>query len=426
MADSASGSPFYQKLSAYPLMSAERRQELLEKFYDAQLALIDELVAYLVPLYRYFAAELERRNVEQEAAEEPEPGNHLRVGRLRTVQLRQVARILMELKEAHTHGRTEGVLSGRAQLKEFLKGLDYTLLATLASAAYSRPVQAFILTPEEAAPHLERITELLKIADEDREALFNGNWRLVMEIARRFQSFGCRMDLDELIQEGNTGLLAAIDKFNPRLKYQLSTMAGSWIQAKIRRSLDNFSETIRTPVYKRQRRKLVQRAETELLTQASSSAKAAHIPEGLMTRTEQLFGRTVDDKIIAVRTGLTLDEVRELRRLYPETVSINAAVDGSDDGEARAREEVIPDKSSEDDTSDRADRIRFFATLSELVSGMSLLYQVVLSALHGLPLRKKAYHSLVEERCAGLERESRNLLRGMEKPLPRAEIRIFH
>lgn len=424
MADTRSG--FYQKLSAYPLMTAERRQELLGRFYATQLAIVEKLVAYLVPLYRYFAEELERRNTDLEIPEEVEIGLGTRVGRLKGAQLKQVAKMLMQLKDAQEQKQSTEVDLIRSQLREFLLGVDYSLLSLMSSASYTEPAQEFVVSLSEAQTIAKELHDLILSADEDRDALFKGNWRLVMEIARRFEAFGSKLDLDELVQEGNTGLLAAIDKFNPTLNFQLSTMAASWIQAKIRRGLDNLSETIRTPVYKRQHRKLVQRAEMDLLTKsAPDQAGRTHAPMELMTGAEKLFGRTIEDTAIAEKTGLTLDEVQELRRLYPETVSINATVDGSDDSDSRERQDMIADKANEEAPRDKGDRNLFFAMLTRLVDDLPLGHQVVLSALNGLPIRKQSYKKLVLERYDIMRRKGENLLRGMPVGAPKATIQVF-
>lgn len=406
-------------------MDAQRRQELLEQFFNTQIELIDALVAYLVPLYRYFAQELERRNAQFSEIENTEGDANARVSRLKASQLKQIARLLMELKDAQEQGQSATVDTLRVQLRELLVGFDYSLLSTIASSEYTRPVQAFVETKEQSEKTAKKIDELVAHADEDREALFNGNWRLVMEIARRFEAFGSKLELDELVQEGNTGLLAAIDKFNPRLNFQLSTVAANWIQAKIRRAMDNQSETIRTPVYKRQRKKLVQKAESELLAGQAAQASEKGTALELMTNAEKLFGRVVEDEAIAQKTGLTLEEVKELRRLYPETVSLNAAVDGSEDSDSRERQDIIADKAQEETSYDKSDRALFLKMLTKMVDDLPLGHQVVLSALNGLPVRKEVYRRLVLARLQVLKHKGQQLLRGVPLAGARPVIEVF-
>jgi RNA polymerase sigma factor (sigma-70 family) len=427
VAEERTGSSFYQKLAAYPLMSPERRQQLLSDFYDTQLKIIDLLSGYMVPLYRYFAQELEQRNTEMEADDSSEGAGDTRLSRLRGGQLKLIAKLLMELREAKEKEDAASIALCCQQFKELMLGFDYALLSTIASSRFLLPAQEFILTAPQAEDSIRQLKGLLTQADADRDELFTGNWRLVMEIARRFQAFGSKLDLDELIQEGNTGLLAAIDKFNPRLNNQLSTLAANWIQAKIRRALDNKSETIRTPVYKRQRKKIVQRAEMELLIEARQAQQQGKStgPSTLQTGTERLFGRSIEDKAIAERTGLPVEEVQELRRLYPETVSIHATVDGSDDSDAQERGDLIADKAHEEaSVHDQADKQLFFKVIGELVADLSLEHQIVLSGLHGLPMRKVLLKRLVEERLDILVRRGRALEGGNIPCIP-AQIQIF-
>lgn len=414
MPESSSSGSFYQKLSAVPLMSAERRQELLERFYALQLEMIDILVALMVPLYRYFARELETRNTELDTEEGAESSANARTSRLKAGQLKQIAKMLMELRQAHEQGDRATVELLQSQFRELMLGFDYALISTLTSSAFLQPTQPFLLDAPASEAAAQKLKDLTLEADELRDQLFKGNWRLVMEIARRFLAFGSKLDLDELIQEGNTGLLAAIDKFNPRLNLQLSTIAANWIQAKIRRALDNLSETIRTPVYKRQRKKLVQKAEMELLLEAQKKDDPATPQAQLTTGAEKLFGRSVDDKAIAERTGLEIEEVQELRRLYPETVSINAPVDGGSDGDEQERGELLSDSArDEEDEQDRADKKVFFELITQLVADLPLMHQVVLSGLNGLPIRKEVLKKLVHERADMLQRRGKALSRGV-------------
>jgi len=79
------------------------------------------------------------------------------------------------------------------------------------------------------------------------DELARANLRLVMSIARRFAGRG--VELSDLIQEGNLGLLRAIERFDPERGTKFSTYAVFWIAQGLRRALDNLGRTIRVPVY---------------------------------------------------------------------------------------------------------------------------------------------------------------------------------
>ena len=95
----------------------------------------------------------------------------------------------------------------------------------------------------------ELIPKIMNDDDEDgyaRNRLIEGNLRLVIKIARHYENYG--MDLDDLINEGNIGLMVAIDKYDPTKGTKFSTYASFWIKQKVIRALANRSRTIRLPV----------------------------------------------------------------------------------------------------------------------------------------------------------------------------------
>jgi len=76
------------------------------------------------------------------------------------------------------------------------------------------------------------------------------NLRLVIKIARSYERLG--MDLEDLVSEGNLGLIQAVDRFNPQKGAKFSTYAGFWIRQKIMRALSNHGSMIRMPCYLKQ------------------------------------------------------------------------------------------------------------------------------------------------------------------------------
>src|SRR5579862_1311811 len=80
-----------------------------------------------------------------------------------------------------------------------------------------------------------------------REQMIKANLRLVVKISHDYANFG--MPLLDLINEGNIGLMKAVERFNPRKGAKLSTYAALWIRQSIRRALSNQSKTIRLPVH---------------------------------------------------------------------------------------------------------------------------------------------------------------------------------
>jgi len=101
-----------------------------------------------------------------------------------------------------------------------------------------------LLTPKE---EIELARKIKKGDNRARQKMIKSNLRLVINIAKKYNYLGVPM-LD-LIEEGNLGLMKAVEKFNPRKGYRFSTYAAWWIKQYITRAIANQGKTIRIPVY---------------------------------------------------------------------------------------------------------------------------------------------------------------------------------
>lgn len=90
-------------------------------------------------------------------------------------------------------------------------------------------------------------TETLNKAKKAREILINSNLRLVASVAKKYQNKGC--PLEDLIQEGNIGLMDGIDKFDYKKNFKISTYCHWWIRQRIDRHISNAGRTVRVPVH---------------------------------------------------------------------------------------------------------------------------------------------------------------------------------
>jgi len=157
-----------------------------------------------------------------------------------------------------------------------------------------------LLTPEEEISLAEKIKKGDKAA---RHKMIQSNLRLVINIAKRYSHLGVSM-LD-LIEEGNLGLMKAVEKFNPKKGYRFSTYAAWWIRQYISRAIANQGKTVRVPVYIIE---LLMRYKkiTEHLT--SNLNRKPHLSE------------------IAKRMHLPMKRVKQLHKMVSGVSSLNAPV----------------------------------------------------------------------------------------------------
>ena len=141
-----------------------------------------------------------------------------------------------------------------------------------------------------------------------REALVNHNLRLVISIAKHYMSRG--LALLDLIQEGNCGLMKAVDKFEVEKGFRFSTYATFWIKQAISRAIMEQSRNIRMPVYTIEMMSKVKKAERDL---------------------EQQFGREARIEEIAKYLDMKVEKVKEIYSWMKDTTSLDIAVGEDDD-----------------------------------------------------------------------------------------------
>lgn len=140
-----------------------------------------------------------------------------------------------------------------------------------------------------------------------RETLIKSNLRLVVKIAKGYISR--EMDLLDLIQEGNLGLIKAADKFDFRKNVRFSTYASFWIKQSIARALSNKSRLIRLPHRKEEKLRKVTQAQQKLAKD---------------------FGRTADNSELATETKIDQDEIRAILNLPDKVLSIESSGNNDD------------------------------------------------------------------------------------------------
>lgn len=137
---------------------------------------------------------------------------------------------------------------------------------------------------------LRRDTPLLKAArakiQQERAKMVNENRRLVLRVARRFMGRG--LQFDDLVQEGNLGLIRAIDKFDPERGFKFSTYAMWWIRQGISRAIVDQSRTVRLPVHLNETLARIRRADARLTARLQRKPDLAELARELELREDRL------------------------------------------------------------------------------------------------------------------------------------------
>lgn len=164
-----------------------------------------------------------------------------------------------------------------------------------------------------------------------RKKLISSNLRLVISIAKKF--LWSRLSFLDLIQEGNTGLIKAIEKFDPDKDFKFSTYATRWIKQSITKSIADMTKNVRIPVH--------------LIDEINAYNKASQV-------LFQKLGREATSKEVAAELGFPIKKIKKLEEVIFGNVSLDAEVgdDGKDSlGDLLADEATLrPDQHVEKET----------------------------------------------------------------------------
>ncbi len=159
----------------------------------------------------------------------------------------------------------------------------------------------------------------IKVGDRKaREHMIKANLRLVVKIAHDYENYG--LPLLDLINEGNIGLMKAVERFDPSKGGKLSTYAAWWIKQAIKRALANQGKTIRLPVHLVDKISRMRRVSTQL---------------------EDIFGREPTDEELAEELGITTARVTQWRSAAIRPAQLDAPV-GDDD--SNSLKDIVPDE----------------------------------------------------------------------------------
>lgn len=254
-----------------------------------------------------------------------------------------------------------------------------------------------LCSAEEFIKGVEEASEYREEFEQWKVKMLETNLRLVINIAKHYQNKG--LPFGDLIQEGNLGLMKALDKFNYKLGHRFCTYASWWIKQGVVRALSGQTRTIRLPLH------------------MISTIRKMHSAEQNFI---QVHGRDPEDKDIALILGLSVEKVRAIRKMSLQCISLQAPM--TEQSDSATFEDLLMDQQAENPMKTYAKKI-LKQRLDEALAQLSERQRQVISMRYGLdgsPVKSltevsEAFH-ITRERVRQIELKTLDKLRKHSDP----------